>query len=151
MAVAPEVGLVGVKALVRDLKKVESDTSGPVLVAMREAAREAAQPVAIRARGTLPDVSGDLVATVRVNATRTGASVRMGSARVPYAGWVEFGGRRHHPHESSRPYVKTGRYLFPVAADLATTVARHYDVALTAAFDRVRWTNTSPDGKAVHD
>jgi hypothetical protein len=150
MATDPQVAVVGLRALNRDLNRALDDR-GPISKAMSQAGRTAAEPVAAAVRGALPHVSGTLAGDVRVNATRTGATVRMGRKTVPYAGWIDFGGTRHSPHESTRDFVRTGRYLFPAAAGLAPKVAGLYSAALTEAFDTFPWENTTSNGESVHD
>ena len=147
MAAAPQVAVVGLRALNRDLNRIVDDR-GPLNKAMADAGRRAAQPVADAARAALPHVSGRLAGDVRVTASRSGAAVRMGRKSLPYAGWVEFGGKRHRPHESQRPFIKTGRYLFPAARQLAATSAQLYAEATTEVFARYPWTNT---GDQPHD
>jgi hypothetical protein len=146
----PVVALVGLRALGRDLDRATGDR-GPVNAMLRQAGLQAAQPVADVARSAVPTVSGTLAGDVRANATRSGATVRMGRARINYAGWVEFGGRRRRPHDSEREYLPNGRYLFPAARQLAATVPALYSDALEAAFNNLDWTNSTTDGGAVHD
>lgn len=150
-AQAPQVDVVGLKALARDLAKMSDPRAGALIAYLQAAGREAAEPVAVTVRSTLPNDSGTLSKDVRVTASRTGAAVRMGRKKVPYAGWVEFGGRRHRPHESVRPFVSTGRYLFPAARVLATTSARIYEEAVTRGLDAFRWTNQTGNPADVHD
>lgn len=147
---APVVGIVGAKALRKDLSQLADDVTGPLYAAMKQAGRDAAEPVAAAARQTLPHVTGTLAGDVRTSGTKTGAAVRMGRASIPYAGWVEFGGTR--PDGSERPYLAAGRYLFPAARGLAERAARDYSDSLARLFDRSDlWTNTTSDGSAVHD
>ena len=155
---APEVALVGMAALRRDLRRMSDDQSSPLYAAIKAAGKQAAEPVAGRTRSSLPvddrDSSwnhpGRLSGTVRTSGTRTGAAVRMGLARVPYAGWIEFGGRR--PDGSSREFVRDGRYLFPAARGLANVAAVTYATALDEVFGSAGvWTNVTTDPEAVHD
>jgi hypothetical protein len=152
MTAAAVVDVVGMKALRRDLNRLADDTKGPLYQAIKAAGRKVAAPVADRARQSLPAgdrTTGRLQRNVRVSATRTGAAVRMGSKAVPYAGWVEFGGTRRAPHESSRPYIPTGRYLFPAAYALAGKVAADYSSAIGDVLSSAKvWTNT---GANPHD
>jgi hypothetical protein len=150
MAPAPQVAVVGMKALRRDLVKM-GEAGGPLLKAMVQAGRTAAEPVATAARSSLPQVSGRLAGDVRVTASRTGAGVRMGRQSIRYAGWVEFGGHRKAPHESFRTYNNRGRYLFPAAVQLAPRAAQLYAEAVTRAVTNYPWTNTTGSGEAVHD
>ena len=138
---APAVNVVGLRAFNRDMGKM-AGPNGPLLKAMQAAARAAVEPVAAATRSSLPQASGRLAGDVRVTATRTGAAVRMGRSSLRYAGWVEFGGHRRAPHESSRDYDSRGRYLFPNAIQLAASSARLYSDAITKAFNDFHWSNT---------
>jgi hypothetical protein len=144
------VGVVGLNALKRDLTKAAGDR-GAINAAFSKAGAAAVAPVAAAVRGALPHQSGTLAGDVRVTATRSGGTVRMGRASVRYAGWVEFGGHRRDPHDSDRTYLAGGRYLFPAARDLAPKALAAYTPALEAALDAYPWTNTTSDGAAVHD
>jgi hypothetical protein len=151
MAQAPTVAVIGLKAFQRDVKRLTGD-AGPLNKACSAAGRTAAAPVAAATRSALPQVSGRLAGDVRVSATRSGASVRMGRSSIRYAGWVEFGGHRHAPHESERAYDSRGRYMFPAAVQLASSSARLYSAALAKAFDSFGWSNPADAAAgAVHD
>ena len=117
-----EVGVIGIKALVKDIKKLSEDEQGPLFKAIRDAGLHAVEPVAARTRSSVPHVEvegqkGSLSGSVRASGTRTGAGVRMGSKAINWAGWVEFGGKRESPHLSERESVQGGRYLFPAATE----------------------------------
>jgi hypothetical protein len=150
MSSAPQVGIVGLNAFLRDMKRLSIDTS-PLNPALRAAGRAAATPIAEVARSTIPRDSGDLSGDVRVTASRTGAAVRMGRSSIPYAGWVEFGGTRRAPRVSERDYNARGRYLFPAADNLSSQAARLYADALGPALDAFAWSNTTNDPGSVHD
>ena len=117
---ARRVAVVGARALFRDLNRLGEDT-GPLAKAFSAAGKKAVAPIAeaVRARVPVSDREdrwtnpGALAADVRSNATRTGATVRMGRARIPYAGWIDFGGTRKRPFDASREYLAGGRYLYP--------------------------------------
>lgn len=143
--------VVGLRALVRDLVKASDPRAGQLIKAMQGAGKQAAEPIAAAARATVPHDSGTLQGDIRVTASRTGAAVRMGRKTVPYAGWIEFGGTRHSPHDSSRDFVADGRYLFQAARGNETKVVDAYSSALSHAFDGIPWTNETTDGSAVHD
>jgi hypothetical protein len=152
MANNATVGVVGVKALLSDLKKMGADT-GPLAKAISAAGLKAVQPVAALARSSVPHSSDTLAGDIRTNATKTGATVRMGRARVNYAGWVEFGGTRPQgpSNRAARPFIRSGRYLFPAAEQLKGTVAEDYSAAIQKMLDTFPWTNTASNGGAVHD
>jgi hypothetical protein len=150
MAQAPQVALVGLNALRRDLGRLTANT-GALNQAFVKAGTSVAEPVAAAARASLPQVSGRLAKTVRVRKMRSGAGVAMGSASARYAGWVEFGGTRRAPHASSRDYEPLGRYLFPAGLSMAGAGAGAYSTALNAALDSFNWTNETNDPTAVRD
>lgn len=148
---APQVGVVGMAALRRDINRLSTDQQGPLYAAIRAAGKQAAEPIASVTRSTIPmGGTGNLAGTVRTSGTKTGAAVRMGTARVPYAGWLDFGGTR--PDGSSRDYRPDGRYLFPAAQGRAGQAAQLYADALERVFssDSV-WTNSTTDPGSVHD
>jgi hypothetical protein len=155
---APQVAVVGLRALNRDLGRIVADR-GPLDKAMADAGRWAAQPVAAAARAAVPHESGrlnpnerySLEGDIRVSATRSGAAVRVGRKAVPYAGWIEFGGTRHRPHDSVRVFTPAGTFLYPAARNLRQTAARLYAEAVTATFANYHWTNTGTDPGGVHD
>jgi len=150
---APQVAVVGMRALRRDINRLAEEPRSELYAGIKAAGRAAAQPVAAATRARLPRgprTSGRLQEDVRISATKTGATVRMGRATVPWAGWVEFGGGR--PDGSSRDYVAGGRYMFPAAQGLAGRSADEYSKALTAVFASAGvWTNTSSEGASIHD
>jgi hypothetical protein len=138
-----------------------AEYKGPWTLAMKAAGRAVCDPIANMARERLPmsdrrddkyHHSGRLVASVRVNANKMGASVAMGRAgTVTYAGWMEFGGKRKSPHFSERPIERRGRYLYPAAYEYAPTAAARYNVELSRAIDATKWTNDTNNPEQVHD
>ena len=146
-SLAPQVAVIGMRALRRDVRRLATDQQSELYRAIREAGLRAAEPIAAKAREVVPVVSGALQRSIRASGTRTGAAVRMGRKSVPYGGAVEFGG-----YPGAREYVAAGRYLFPAAAGLADVAAQNYATAIDAAFnDPTVWTNKTNDSRAVHD
>ena len=100
-----EIRVVGLDELVRDSSDLATrieHSSGP---AMERGAKLAAE----RVRGSVPVLTGRLVGSVVTGSTHDGhAYMGMGEG-LPYAGWIEYGGTR------GRPYIDTGRYVFPAA------------------------------------
>jgi len=161
---AAVVGIVGASAMRRDLKKL-GEQGSKMLVGMREAARTAAEPVLTRTRGAWPRSTlshAHHADTVRVRASRTGATVAEGDAakvkpgdpgaKFPATGWLEFGGTRHRPHESMRERMVTGNWLYPAAQGLASVVIERYSDAIQKALDdSSSWTNSGNEGTEVSD
>jgi hypothetical protein len=151
----PLVGIYGARSLRKDLRRLAEDQRSPLYDGMKEAARRALVPVAEEVRGRLPTsnrranahhVPGQLKGSVRLQVIRTGGGVRLGPPSRKFAGWVEFGGTRHKPHESSREFIKSGRYLFPAARSLSARAAQTYTEELQKVFDKFSWTNSNEEG-----
>ena len=85
-------------------------------------------------RAQVPRVTGRLAASVKSTLAKSEkrSSVRIG-ARVPYAGWIEFGGTR------GRPYIPGGRYLYPTALGAEPEVVRAADRAAKDEIRSMRW------------
>ena len=151
----------GLTALRKDIDRLTKDEKGPLFNAMKRAGYAAVQPIVPAARTRIPHSArrpgrthrpDALADSIRASAYRSGAAVRMGGKQAPQAGWMEFGGVRHQPHDSSRPFIKTGRYLFPAARDLSAKAAAEYTRAINEVFGSGRvWTNTTDNPAAVHD
>jgi hypothetical protein len=161
MPIQAQASVVGLKALMRDVDKLCKDERSPLWAAMKQAGYNAVKPVVPATRARLPHSgrkdskhhkAGLLAGTVRATGYRSGAGVRMGSKKVPYAGWVEFGGKRSRPHESQRPFYSTGRYLFQEGRREAPRAAQEYTKAINTLFGKTAiWTNATTYEGSVHD
>jgi hypothetical protein len=130
----PLVQLIGLKQLRRDLIRLDNDYFPKAFV---RAGTEVATPVAERIKAALPVLTGDLASTVRVGKIRTGATVRIGTARVPYIGPVDFGG---YPGEGEEyPYISGGRYVYPTAGNLTSATVDAYQREVQKAIDQYPW------------
>lgn len=98
----------GSKALA---KKFEAGSKGEFVKVARKRA------VMIAAR--MPRRSGRMAASVRGTGSRAGLA-RVGSykSRVPYLGWIEFGGTR------GRTYEPGGRYIYPVGLEAESELSQ---------------------------
>jgi hypothetical protein len=150
-AATPVVAVEGFNALQRDLRKLGDDVSGPILDAIRDAGYKAAQPVMLKARAAWPHVTGAHGDSLRIIRVRSGATIAEGGKadKVGGTGWLEFGGDLHG---GFRPFVSGGRWLFPSAQSLASTVAQLYGDAIQRVLDKgSSWSNTTTDAAEVTD
>jgi hypothetical protein len=153
--------VVGLKALMKDVDRLCKDERGPLWNAMKRAGYAAVSPIVGRTRESLPHSDrrstrthkpGQLAASVRASAYRSGAATRMGGKNAAMAGWVEFGGTRRRPHFSERPFVRSGRYMYPAAKTLGPAAAQNYTKAVNEIFGRTAiWTNSKTNPESVHD
>ena len=143
-----EVDVVGLRALARDIARA-GDIASPLNKVLKDAGLTAVSPIGGAVQAAIPQVetldheAGAMAGTVRIWSTRTGAGVREGTAGLPYAGPMEFGG-----WPRGRQFVTNGRYLFPAAGQLADQAAQLYSDALTRGFASFPWTN---EGNTPHD
>jgi hypothetical protein len=143
----------------KDVNQLCYDERSALYAAMKKAGYAAVSPIVTHTRPELPVSSrpaarwhkpGLLAGTLRASAYKSGAAARMGSSKVPWAGWVEFGGSR--PDGSSRQYIQGGRYFFPNAVAQAPTAVVQYTQAINELFGRTAiWTNSQASSGSVHD
>jgi len=118
--------------------RVEIDTRGIVhlaakvtaaaVVANRIAAMTAAHGLALRVRTIVPKRTGRLAGSISVAQQSNGALFTMGNDAVPYARWVEYGGKG----SSARPYKRGGRYVGPARKAIGPV----YEAAANEAMSR---------------
>lgn len=102
----------------KDFQKALRDADRALGPELRKGLNEAGEIIVSDVRPDLPRHSGQLAASLRARSTQREGRVVLGSARVPYAGWIEFGGRivQHNRRRViERPFIPGGRWLFPSA------------------------------------
>jgi phage gpG-like protein len=110
MAVATNaIRIKGLAEFNRSLRQL--DRNAPK--ALRVVANEAAQSVVEDAKGSIPTLTGNASASIRAASTRTSARVRGGGSKVPYYGFLDYGGNVGRNHATHREFIKSGRYLYP--------------------------------------
>lgn len=134
---AGAVGVTGMKEFLASMKVLDAEAPK----ALRAEMKTAAEVVVLEARRRVPHRyknTGRLEGSIRAYATARGAGVREGNnTSVPYAGFVDYGGTvgrartgnirlntngqvhararaaRTARHFAVRPYIKTGRIMYP--------------------------------------
>lgn len=110
MAVATNpIKITGLVEFNRSLRKLDKDAPK----ALRLVGNEAAQFVVKGAQAEIPTLTGAASQSIRASSTRTSARVRAGSTKVPYYGFLDYGGNVGINGSVHRPFIKTGRYLYP--------------------------------------
>jgi hypothetical protein len=113
----------GLAQFSRNLRKLNGDLPK----ALRLALNEATDLVVNEAERRIPSRTGRARKSIKAKSTRTQSRIAGGSNRVPYFGWLDFGGRRGRESKVSRVYRKEGRYLYAAYFDKQ----REFDAALT--------------------
>jgi len=96
-----------------------------------EAFRDVASDVSRQVAGNVPKLTGKLAGSVEAASEGGAALVRMGDG-VPYAGFVEYGGRGH-------PHSPQGNFLYPAAMDATPQLVRAGEEAAEREIGAMRW------------
>jgi len=101
----------------RELRAALRKTDGDMHKMLRVAQNDAAQIVVNRAKPKVPARSGRARNSIRTASTQTATRVKAGSKRAPYYAWLDFGGRVGRKKSVKRPFLKSGRYIFPAYSE----------------------------------
>lgn len=108
-----KVEVKGIRELSSAFKQIDTELPKELRVAFKEIAAT----VASTAAGQVPRRSGAAAGSIRPRATPKGAGIAFGGSSAPYMPWLEFGGAVGRNRSVTRPFMKTGRYIFPAIAD----------------------------------
>ena len=91
--------MAGEKVVVHGIARMNKqllELDDHLIVEMKAINKNAAETVAIEARGRVPRASGMLGDSIRAGSTARSGTVRAGNKSVLYAGPIHFGWPRHH-------------------------------------------------------
>jgi hypothetical protein len=110
MAVATDpIKIRGLAEFNRSLRRLDKDAPK----ALRLIGNKAAQSVVAGAQSTVEVLTGAASGSVKASSTRTAARVRAGGARVPYFGFLDYGGNVGRYGSTQREFIKSGRHIYP--------------------------------------
>jgi hypothetical protein len=107
------IRVTGLREFQRNLKKLDADLPK----ALRIAFNGAAEVVVDDARPRVARRSGRAAGTVKARSTQTASRVVGGGNKAPYYPWLDFGGRVGRRRSVSRPFLKSGRYIYDAYFD----------------------------------
>ena len=130
-----EIRVTGLRELRSELRKLE-DAAGSRQV--KNALMDAADYVAVRARGKVPSRSGAAAGSIRAFAQARGAGVK-GGGTIPYYGWLDFGSRNpvygnprsRGPWSGSGKGPDKGRFIYPTIEQEADRIVEFVEKGLT--------------------
>lgn len=122
------IQITGLRDLTKALRQIDKDLPK----AVRLANNAAAQLVVDAAAPRVPVRSGRARRSVKARSTRTAARVAAGGKRVPYFGWLDFGGSTGINRSVRRPFLTEGRYIYPAYAQQRQEVLEVMAAELTA-------------------
>ena len=109
--IAP-IRIEGLREFQRALKAMDGEAQKQLRVALNNVA----DVVTAGAARRVPRRTGTAARSLRSQSSQREARVVGGSRKVPYYGWLDFGGRVGKGRSVSRPFVRSGRYLWPTVA-----------------------------------
>lgn len=99
----------GLREFQAALRQMDGETQKRLRVVLNTAADI---DVAAAAR-RVPTRSGRARASIRAQSSQREAKVVGGSKKVPYYGWLDFGGRIGRNQKTRRPFLQAGRFVYP--------------------------------------
>lgn len=137
------IRIEGIKELQRSLKAMDGESQKR----LRDVFNSAAQVVAEGAAMKVPRETGTARASIRVGSSQREARVKAGSARkAPYYPWLDFGGRVGKKKSVARPFLKSGRYIFPAFDDRRDFIYQKLQDELIAMLRSVGWDRIDTGG-----
>jgi hypothetical protein len=109
MSATDPIHVQGLREFQTSLKRLDSDMPK----VLRLGLNSVADVVVDVARPRVASQSGRARGSVRAKSTRTAVRVAGGGKRVPYYGWLDYGGKVGRSRSVVRPFKKEGRYLYP--------------------------------------
>jgi len=133
---ADPIKVKGLREFQAALKAMDGESQKQLRVALNKAA----DLVAASASPNIPHRSGRARASMRAQSSQQEAKVLGGSKKVPYYGWLDFGGRIGRDKSVARPFYKRGRYIYPAYVReypdvMSTLVEALADVARNAGLE----------------
>ena len=81
---------------------------------LRLALNQVADVVVTAARPRIPSRTGKARGSVKAASLKDKVRIRAGGSKAPYYPWLDYGGEgRIKGRPTKRPFVKSGRYLYP--------------------------------------
>lgn len=124
----------------RQFTKALKDLDRELPKAMRHANNAVASIVVDAARPKIPVKTGKARRSIKAKSTRTAVRVSAGGKKVPYYGWLDFGGSTGIKRSVRRPFLEEGRYIYPAYSAsrnevLEAMVSAYTTVARDAGLD----------------
>jgi hypothetical protein len=127
LAVEP-IKIAGLRELQAALKSIDGESQKQ----LRGVLNQAADMVVTSARREIPARTGAAAGSLKVASSQREARVKFGSAKVPYAGWLDYGGKVGRKKSNVRPFVKGGRYVYPAYYAQQAAITELLSVSLNA-------------------
>lgn len=114
-----------------DLQRALKTASDGMQKQLRVVFNEAAATVISGAQRRVPSRTGAARAAFKARSGQREAVVVAGGRKAEYYPWLDFGGKVGRNNATVRPFVKTGRYLYPSLAANKESITAALGRALT--------------------
>lgn len=109
MGAVDPIKITGLRDFQAALRQMDGETQKQLRVVLNTAA----DTVATDTRRRIPTRSGRAAGSVKVASSQRESRIKEGSAKAPYVPWLDYGGRVGRGRSVNRPFLKTGRYMYP--------------------------------------
>lgn len=109
MSTVEPIKVQGLREFQRALKQMDGESQKQLRVVLNTVSETVAKGAARR----VPTKTGRAAASLRAQSSQREARVTGGSKKISYYGWLDFGGRIGRDKSNRRPFVKSGRYMYP--------------------------------------
>jgi len=114
-----------------DLQKALRNAADGTQKKLRVVFNDASQTVIRGAQSRVPRRTGTARNTFKARSGQREAVVVAGGRKAPYYPWLDFGGRVGRDRSVNRPFLKSGRYLYPSLAANRSSIITALQKALT--------------------
>lgn len=122
------VRIDGLRELQAALKRMDGQSQKRLRIVLNDAA----ELVVSGARPRVPRRTGRAAASLKPSSGQREASVKAGGGRVPYYGFLDFGGAVGRHDSVRRPFLPEGRYLYPTYRDRKGSIRAKISAGLEA-------------------
>lgn len=127
MSVIEPIKVEGLVEFQRALKQMDGESQKKLRVVLNTVGDSIAQGAARR----VPTRTGAARASLRASSSQREARVSGGSRKVPYYGWLDFGGAVGKDKSVKRRFITAGRYIYPTLSANRDSITKALDKALT--------------------
>lgn len=127
MATIDPIHVTGLRDVQAALRQLDGESQKQLRVVLNDAA----QAVVGGAAKRVPVKTGAARKSLRATSSQREAKVSGGSKKAAYYGWLDFGGRTGRKRSVVRPFVQTGRYIYPAYDANKASIGKALGKAIT--------------------
>jgi hypothetical protein len=103
------IDIVGLKELQKSLRDMDANLPKKIRIALNSAS----ELVISYAKPKIPHKTGRAAGSLKVRSSQRAARIAAGGNRAPWCPWLDSGGAVGRHDSVKRPFLKTGRYIYP--------------------------------------